>query len=786
MFNKKQLSLFVLLLSIVTGFAQSNDCNFMISGRVTDADTGLPLSGISITVAPGNFVTKTDGHGFYRLQSLCKDTYTLTFKSLGFENSVQRLDLTKNETLDVSMQHGDIILHDVEVVGHKKTHPSTTRTDILNSEDLSESRGAALAVSLSKIAGVSMLRTGGTIAKPVINGMHSNRVLILNNGVRLEGQQWGAEHAPEIDPFLAKTLSVIKGAEGVRYGADALGGIVLVTPAPLPIDKIFGGELHAVGSSNGRMGNFSGMLEGRIRKIKGLAWRAQGSYKKAGNIKSPDYFNPNTGMSESNFSGALNYNSSSWGEIEAYYSRFNTTIGIYEGSHIGTISDIYERIKIGRPIEKGVFTYHIQNPRQKIIHDLVKLKMHKDFNNGASLNVQYAYQKNHRREYDVRLFESPTTPSLDLTLTTQTLDISYDRSHTDHWHTTIGTHGIMQVNNNKPGTGTTPLIPNYDSYDIGIYGIERYIGSNYELEAGVRYDYKYFDAAGYRYDYKNPNTDGSLNHLLYTGQRKFNNLSGTIGAAWHMNNELTLRSNVGLAWRAPAANELFSDGVHHGAALYEIGDPELKSEQGYKWVNSLTYSSNRWELNLDIYAHFINNYIYATPDPDSVRQTIRGTFPVFIYEQKDARFWGIDFKGSYKILEQFTYGVNLAIVRAKNLTDNIYLPYIPADRLEHNLRWNINLSRKEKWNSPFLQLGHRFVAKQTRYTPETDYVEPPPSYHLINLLAGIKLNTGNQQIGFNISAENLTNRLYKDYMNRFRYYTHEMGRNITLRVQYNF
>ncbi|QNL47808.1 TonB-dependent receptor [Olivibacter sp. SDN3] len=757
----------------------------MINGRITDHDTKLPVAGVSITVTPGNLSAKTDGHGYYRIQSLCEGNYTLTFKSLGFTDIAKQIVLQKSTTLNIEMEHGDILLHDVEVIGHAPIAKSTAKVATLEAEQLEQSRGSTLAQALSKIAGVSMLTTGSTIAKPVINGMHSNRVLILNNGVRLEGQQWGTEHAPEIDPYVAKTLSVIKGAEGVRYGADALGGIILATPAPLPIDRPISGELNLVGASNGQMGNFSGMLEGNIKSLKGLAWRAQGSYKKAGNIKSPDYFINNTGVTESNFSAALGYNAS-WGKIDAYFSHFNTEIGIYQGSHIGTASDIYERIQVGRPIDDGSFTYTIENPRQKIIHDLAKLKLHKDFDNGASLDIQYAFQKNHRREYDIRLFESPTTPSLDLTLTTQTLDVSYDHLKKNHWRTIIGANGIMQVNNNKPGTGTTPLIPNYDSYTLGVYGIERYIGNNYELEAGVRYDYKYFDAAGYRYDYQHPNPDGSLNHVLYTGNRNFNNVSGSLGAVWHINNQLSLRSNAGLAWRAPAANELFSDGVHHGAALYEIGDPDLKSEQGYKWVNSATYSSDKWHLNLDVYAQFVNNYIYATPDPDSVRQTIRGTFPVFIYEQKDARFWGIDFDGSYKILKALTYNMNVAIVRAKNSTDNIYLPYIPADRLEHNLRWDINLHNGSNWNAPYLQVGHRFVARQTRYEPNSDYAAPPPSYNLINLMAGVKYKLGGQTFSFHASVDNLTNKLYKDYMNRFRYYTHEMGRNITLRLQYNF
>lgn len=785
MFLKQQFKLFYLFLVMQTAVAHSQECTITFSGRIVDADTNLPVNDVSITLMPSNQTIRSHGHGYYSFSRLCPGNYTIQLNSLGFKPLEKEIKVEENTVINFSLEHEAIVLHDVEVVGHRSEYRSTAVAQSLNAQQMEESRGAALAQALSKIAGVSMLSTGGTIAKPVINGMHSNRVLILNNGVRLEGQQWGAEHAPEVDPFTAKTLTVVKGAEGVRYGADAMGGVVLVEPAPLPIEKKLSGEFNLVGASNGRMGNAAGMLEGGTKAVENLTWRVQGSYKKAGNIHTSDYFINNTGVNELNFSGALGY-SSSWGNFEGYFSHFDTELGIFEGAHVGSISDIYQRIELGRPLYDGAFTYDIKNPKQRITHDLAKVKMHHDFANGAYLDVQYAFQLNHRREYDVRLFESPTTPSMDLKLTTQTLDAVYEQSKFNKWRGSVGMNSIIQVNNNTPGTGTTPLIPNFDSYTLGVFGIERYIGRNYELEAGLRYDFRYFDAAGYRYDYQNPNADGSINQVLFTGERNFSNISGSLGGVWNATNQLSLRSNIGLAWRAPAANELYSDGVHHGAALYEIGDPDLKSEQGYKWVNSINYISEKLNLNLDLYGQYIRNYIFATPQPDSVRQTIRGTFPIFIYEQKDARFWGLDFNGSYVLTNSLSYSLNIALVRAKNLTDNVYLPYIPSDRLDHNIRWSLGVPKRYHWHSPFIQFGHRFVARQTRYEPNTDYVEPPPAYHVFNIVAGTKVLIHKSELGVNLAVDNVFNNLYKDYMNRFRYYTDEMGRNITLRLLYKF
>ncbi|MBW8685633.1 TonB-dependent receptor [Chitinophaga rhizophila] len=653
---------------------------------------------------------------------------------------------------------GDTIhLRDVEVTGKTLVKTGTASTMSLRNEQLEQTRGTSLANALSRLPGVSILKTGQSIEKPVINGMHSNRVLILNNGVRQEGQQWGAEHAPEVDAYVAKELVVIKGAEGVRYGADALGGVILVRPAPLPDTGRLKGEVHVTGASNGRSGSIAGMLNGNFR---GIGWRVQGSYRKAGNIRTADYYLGNTGLNELNFSGALKYKT-----LDVYYSHFSTELGILHSAHIGTIEDINARIAHGRPFEEYDFTYDITPPRQQVVHDLGKVTWKTN-----RLEIQYAIQRNHRQEFDLRRAAgNDVKPMMDLVMTTQTLDAAYTVRHRNGLKSTWGVNGMMQVNNNTPGTGTTPLIPNYDSYTLGAYAVERLVKERFELEAGIRYDFKYFDAAGYRYDYTRFNDNGGFDMYLFTDTRQFHNVSGSLGGVLHINNKLELRSNLGLAWRAPGANELYSDGLHHGAAIYEIGNPDMKSEQGFKWVNSLAYTDEKLQLHLDIYGHYIRNYIYAQPTPDTVRRTVRGTFPIFMYQQTDAAFAGIDFGGSYRFLPQFTYTANAAFIRSRE-----YLPYIPADRIDHGIQWD--------YKQYFVRFEHRYVARQQRYKANTDYAPPPPAYHLLSATAAVKYRS----VSASLTVDNLANNLYKDYMNRFRYYAHEMGRNFTLRIHYTF
>ncbi|RQP09352.1 MAG: TonB-dependent receptor [Parapedobacter sp.] len=775
MWIRTALTSIILSLFFTAGYSQTSTCTLTIRGRVMDSDTQLPLSGVTLTINPGATQLLSDGHGYFRFSQLCKGVrYTVTATSVGFDSLVTEVLLKNDETLTLALHHGHIRLHDVNVIGHQQSVVTANAVRTVSHEQVAQVQGKTLADIFSNLPGVSMLQTGTTIAKPVINGMHSNRILILNNGIRQEGQQWGSEHAPEIDPFVAKDFKLIKGAEGVRYGADAIGGVIITSPAPLPIDPHVSGELNTIYQTNGQGGVLSGMLQSGVKGIPGLSWRVQGTAKRSGNVRTADYYLGNTGLAEYNGSAAVRY-SHTRSVFDAYYSRFYTSLGIFTGAHVGTIDDIQARVEAGKPFETYPFSYAIAAPRQRVVHDLGKLKWHRDYTNGGSSDIQYGIQRNHRQEYDIRRGGRGALPMLDMVLTTQTLDANYQTPlYDNNWRTQVGTNLTMQVNNNVPGTLNTPLIPNYDSFTGGLFAIQRLIREAYEWEMGIRYDFKTFDAAGFdKYQH------------LYGGQRDFHNVSGSFGGVWRPDKTWQLRSNIGLAWRAPSANELYSNGLHHGAALYEIGDAGLGSEHGYKWVVSPSYAGDRVTIDLDLYAQYIQDYIYAQPSPGEFLQTIRGTFPVFRYKQTDATFFGADLSLQYKLIDGLDYHLNASVIRARDVTNDVYLPYIPSDRFDHRLRWQLPIESKVTSNT-YVSFAHQWVLEQNRYEPGTDYAPPPPAYHIFSLYAGSQFALGNHPLEAGISVNNLFNTRYKEYMNRFRYYSHGLGREIGIRLSYSF
>lgn len=774
--NKSYLLFTIIILcttlsSPISAFAQ-NGCNHTIKGRILDADTQLPLAGSSIYLLEKKLTTQADGHGFFSFQGLCAGDYTIEVTNLGFEKAAFNITAAEDgKTHDIYMEHEGVVLHDVKVVGHQPRLRTTAANTTLRQEDLDRSKGEVLAEILQDIPGVTMMQTGATIAKPVIHGMHSNRVLMVNNGIKQEGQQWGTEHAPEIDPFIASEITVIKGAESVKYGAEAIGGVILVEPSPLPINGGLSGSVDLVGSSNGRVGTASAMLESDFKPLPGLSWRVQGTLKKGGNLQAADYYLNNTGIRERNYSATLSYRKSDI-HLDAYYSHFNTDLGIFEGAHVGSLEDLNAAIENGRPFSDGAFRYNIDVPRQSVIHDLVKFKLHKDLNEGTQLDIQYGFQRNARQEYDIRRGDRSSIPALDLVLNSHSLDISYDRINANSLRSLFGINATAIVSNSIPGTMATPIIPNYDSYGLGVFVVERLVREKYDLEVGLRYDFKTLDAAGYRSD------------ELYGGQHDFHNLSGSLGALWRFHPSWNLTSNLGLSWRPPTVNELYSDGLHHGSASIEVGDENLKSEQGYKWINTLIFSKEDLRVELNGYAHYLNNYIYLSPTGEVI-ESLRGAFPVFRYEQTNALFMGADLTASYQLPLGFQYGLKGSYLRANDLEAPENLPMIPSNRLDNKLQYTKNLERGP-FSNFFIEAQLQTVFKQTRYNRQSDFTEAPATYNLVNLNAGTQIKIDDQTVDVHVSANNLFNTAYKEYMNRFRYYAHDLGRNISLRLSYKF
>jgi iron complex outermembrane receptor protein len=752
-------------------------CTCTIQGRITDRFTGQAVAGASVYVRGTNHHTMSDSLGRYALFHLCRGRYTLTCQLVGYAPVHIALTLSHTLEQDLSLHEDDVHLQNVVVTARRKESTTQARTDVAGA-DLDRRRGQSLGEALQAVTGVTTLQTGSNIAKPVIHGLHSNRILILNNGVRQEGQQWGAEHAPEIDPFVAKKISVVKGAAGVRYGPDAVGGVVLVEPEALPDSAGIGGEMNLVGFSNGRQGVASGLVQGGLPRLNGFGWRVQGTLKRGGDVNAAEYRLVNTGIREVNFSLAGGYRTRRAG-VEAFFSQFNTQLGIFTGSHIGSTTDLLAALQSPRPRPEytpSAFSYRIDRPYQDVQHNLFKVKTFWRPTTGGPLTLTLARQYNYRAEYDIAL--RTNTVQQRFRLTTYTGEVLWEHPRLGkHWSGSLGANGFVQEN---LSTGTTlrqpftrqVLIPNFRQWSGGVFLIERLTLPRWEWELGLRFDARHLQTFQKRF--------AAANNPEVTESNRFNhNLSGTVGAIYTVRDGFTLRFNTGTAWRPPTVNELFSDGVHHGAAAYEEGDARLQPETAYNTSLTANYANRRVAAELNLFYNAIQNYIYLAPQ-DTVRLTVRGAFPYFKYTQVDAVFRGFDASASVLLTPRLTLTSKYAFLRVRDVRNDRYLVNIPANRWEASLRYDLPK------RAAYLLLGTRYVARQTRVEPASDFAPPPPAYWLWNAEAGLTLKTAGQPFGLGLSVSNLFNASYRDYLNRFRYFADDLGRNVSLRVKWTW
>jgi iron complex outermembrane receptor protein len=761
------LSVFILL-AVQASPAMGQKCDLSIRGKIIHLENNEPILGAYVWIEEANTGTVTDENGNFTFKNLCQGTYKITIQYLGHREIQEKIELTTG-TLNKTfrMQEESLELSGVEIHGHRDAVQTTTALTSLYGEALLLTRGESLGETLKRVAGVTTFSTGNSISKPVIHGMHSNRIMILNNGIRLEGQQWGAEHAPEIDPFIAEEITVIKGAETVRYGPEAMGGVILVTPAPLPTKKESLTNVHLIGSTNGRMGNISATHSSGSAKIKGLGYRVHASAKKAGNVQSPEYFQGNTGLTEYSASAAIGYSSEKLG-TEAYYSYFKTNIGILRDAHTGNLADLKNIIANGKPFSEAKFSYDLVNPKQVVAHHLAKIKSHYHLSDRWKLNLQYGLQFNNRQEFDKRRGELNERPSLDLELYTNTLDLFVDHTHFNEFSGTWGINLIQQANTNVPGTGVTPLIPNFDMINFGAYLMEKYSKGPLELEAGLRFDFRTVQTARF------------IQSNLQEAELSYQNFSAFFGGIYQISPGITFSSNLGSAWRPPNVNELFSQGLHHGAAAVEIGNQNLKSEKSFKWVNKISVEGEKSHVELTGYANRIQDYIYLNPTGDTF-VSLRGTFNVYEYLQADAFFYGFDLSGSYEFTDRLSGYAKGSIIRAKNIESKTYFPFIPSDRMD----WGIGYEFGKNNQPNKLTISNMLVARQDR-EPIFDLAPAPPAYALLNLGYQRQFPFGKNKLNLGIQVQNLLNTSYKEYMNRFRYFTDDIGRNIQFKINYQF
>lgn len=773
------------------------DCSCEVSGIIIDADNNQPIAFASIQIKGTSKGTTSDEKGQFTITNLCESEFDVIVNHLGYKQVLHHHD-SYHQDLLVELASDQIILESIVVEDkNSKMGLSSSTETTLSSKDLANTRNESLGEVLTNIAGVSTLKTGQNVVKPIIHGLHSNRVLIINNGIRHESQDWGASHAPEVDPSMADRLTIIKGAGAVKYGPNALGGVILVDPPRLELHSHLHGEMQLTGESNGRA------LDGNLLLQQGyenLAWSFQASGRKQGDLHAPDYQLTSTGMEELSLATGASYHRKNI-TFNVYASHVQQKLGVLRSSVTGSLEDLSEAINASEPEITEPFSYTISTPNQEVQHNLAKLESIVNLNN-SQLLLNYGFQLNKRKEFDVRRGSNNEIPSIDLELTTHTVEAEWIHPEWSGWSGSFGAQGLYQDNNNLPGTNTIPFIPNFNISRAGIYFTEsKEIGKSI-VEVGVRYDYQTQSVRG-----------RDNNNEIFRDEFNYHAFSGIVGLTQSLSPSTEMRMNLATAWRPPNIAELYSFGKHratidYGLLRYQFennilsagqvllqDNASIQNELGIKWIGSLQVNKRAFRLELSPFINLVKNYIYNRPQ--GVTNSIRGAFPYFIYVQTDALLSGMDITTEIRHNKKLTSNITGNLLWARDIKNDDIVFGIPANQLSYSVAFQDKLLGRpwkneltisytfKQFQSPRVIDPQRFVDDNT-FNPFLtnqsifDFAEVPNGYGLLNWRTSIELK--NWEIALKIN--NLLNQSYREYTDLLRYFADQPGTNLIFTVSH--
>jgi iron complex outermembrane recepter protein len=799
----------------VVAWSQVNTCSLVLHGRVIDDHDETPLSFSQIILVGTTRGTVADDEGRFKLEGLCTGTHQIEIRHVGCEPIVQTIKLTnKQHEYLIRMEHHHE-LHEIEIAAKSGINEDNPSTELMNSEALNLQRTESFSVALSQLNGVSLLKSGPNISKPAIHGLFGNRVAIYNDRARLEDQQWGSEHAPAMNLTGAGSLILVKGAQGVEYGPEAIGGAVVMEPAPFGVNRSPHGQLQLSGFSNGKGGQVGAGISGAVLKNNRLGYQLAGSMLKSGDRSAPGYLLSNTGNEDYSLAASIGYQFKSL-KIRVSNNLTYQQNGILRSAHNGNLSDLESAVSAEDPLIINSFSYQVLNPRQEVMHNTTQVNAEFKPGNLSKVEVGYSYQQNQRQEFDIRRGDRYNIPALDLRLRAHSLFARYTRILGNSFSFKTGVDGKLIDNLSNPETGTRPIVPNYKQHALGAYTRLSYQSGKWQGELGFRYDYaglvayKWYRASDWENLYQQQFGEFVVryndvgNQVFVEPNLSYNNYSGALGLSRYWNEQSLYGFRLSVAGRAPNSAELFSDGLHHGAAVIERGNLGLKTEQAFSGEIYITLNKNKLNSSVSIFYTYFNGYIQ--PEIIGVEQTTRGAFPAMQYTQTNAVFYGFDLSLSYQFTERLRFKSSNSLTMAKDVVRNAYLLNIPPLNSTNEFEWK-NLAKGKKL-SPAFALGVQSRLKQNRApqvvpvsTLQTmtnlevstvlengsfDIAPPPGEFHLLFARIQADIPWGSRTIQAAFIANNLLNRKYRDYLNRFRYFSDEEGINIKLILTLKF
>lgn len=820
-------------LSVISAAVAQNS----LSGKVSDKNGDTPLEGALVYIPDLKIGAVVHADGEYKINYVHKGTFVVQVSFIGYAQLAIPVTVDGATTQDFKLESSSLEKPEVVITGNSLAtaidHTPQQTTEVSN-QYIMEHSSTNVIDAIAQTPGVWGMTDGQSISKPIIRGLGYNRVLTISDGVELVDQAWFDEFGIEADPFAVDRYEVLKGPASLAYGSDAIAGVVnLIPERPLPEGEIKGEIESNYQTNNGLVGN--------MFKIggtnSGITWGARVDYTLAHAYQDPyDGYALNTQFNNFNTDGTIGVHRK-WGYSQLHANYFNMTTGIVDGTR-DSATGALERQVAYLDLNGGAPTYEIPTLQeqksytpfcinQRIRDTKLVWDNSVDVGKGHLTGI-FSFQQNQRQESNDPT--QPNTPDIYYFSRAATYDVRYVSDNYSGFNFSTGVNGQYQA---SQSLGTLLLIPNYDIFQIGAFFIGNYHYKILTLSGGVRYDNRLFSAKDHWVDSTTqfPVEPYAPNgyHEFTAFSTNFNGISASLGAALNFKHDLYLKFNWARGFRAPNVAEAAANGVHDGTVVWELGNAHLTPETNYEEDLTFGWEGRDVSFELDLFDNYIANFIYAKGlqsvyGGDSVRNTFFAIFgqsaPVYQYTQGPANLYGGEFVLDIHphAAQWVEFNATASVVQGGLLgvPDSIrVLPFVPPARFTGDIRFNLNKIMRSNpldkaLKNTYIKFGFISNLKQNQvylsysiYNGLSTAVTPfeyaasrsaQAAWTTMSLGAGgdIQSGKGRTIAKLYLVVNNLANKAYMDYMNRFKYYpvnyttdrvgVFNMGRNVSIKL----
>lgn len=776
--------------------------SFSIQGHVVDQHAH-PVEGVVVSVSNYKEVTTTNIQGDFILKNVEAGSQLLKIEYFGISTLIFEINLQSDTVLEQS-----IILHSIihqldEVVVSRKLKSQSVDamvSQFVNSDFIRKNTGGSLMQSLEKLPGVKSIHIGSSNSKPLIRGLGFNQVAVVENGLKHEGQQWGADHGLEIDQHQVGSVEIIKGPASIIYGTDAIGGVVKIDSRSEPDRYTFGGSIDLIGKSNNMLFGSSAhffarkdkwYVEGRLTYQDYADYRVPAdsvfSYNYAVNLHKRRV--RNTAGSE--FNQFLRIGRIGEKASTAFYlSHHSNESGLFANAHGLEPRNVDENLH-------DQSRRDIQLPSQKVHHAKFLHRTQLYFSD-HQLMIDWGCQKNYRKEFSQYTNHGymPTQYPEHLKMPKE-LERLYDK---DVWSLNVmdkiplGRNSLSvglnsEYQKNKIG-GWGFLIPAFQSFNLGLFAHDKfYISDRWMLEAALRYDLNGMHVQAYQDWFPSDMIQDGVREQQYLQRaskmnKRYSSYTWSTGFTFKPD-DWKLSLNLGKGFRTPIAKELASNGVNYHYFRYEKGNENLKPEESYQLDIGVQWSHEKVQVELTPFASYFTNYIFLNPTSNYDTYYGAGN-QVFEYNQAQVMRAGVELQAVFEFWKQMYFETGFEYLYNQQLSGSkkgYTLPYSPPTSMLFSISYEpVDLGKRIKQT--------HFKIESLVYLAQNNIVPPEkktPAYHVWNFSMGGDIHIGKVPIQLVFNIDNLLNQKYLSHTSFYRLIElPEMGRSFNLSVKVPF